>query len=347
MFNMNVIGKTIRQARIQQNMTQLELADRMGVSFQAVSNWERGNSMPDISKLEPLCEVLNLNVQELLSGEPQTTAAVVKVLKLKDEPLTVDELADVAPLLPPDQMESETKKASAGKNWDLKKLSKIIPFLDEDLLEEICDKIQVVSLKELVGIAPFLDEDILDKMVMSSGANDWEGIVALAPFLGDSTLDTLAQRCLSGADIHSLKELAPFLSDKTLGKIAMSLEMDNQSILELAPFLDEETLDSIVQKQISRGETKELTGLAPFLSDDTLSKIALASNIGIKTVSNLAPFLDEKTLDKLVERQLKEGDTKGLSALYPFLSRDSMRKILRHILDSGNMDDAEDAAFFL
>ncbi len=293
MFNMNAIGKIIRQARIQQNMTQLELADRMGVSFQAVSNWERGNSMPDISKLETLCEVLKLNVQELLSGQPQSTVAVVKVLERKEEPLTVDELADVAPLLPPDQMENEMKKTSAGKKWGINKLSKIIPFLDNDLLEEICGEIQVSSLKELAKIAPFLDEDILDKMVMSSCANDWEGVIALAPFLGDGTLDTLATRCFSSKDSDKLTELAPFLGDETLAKIAASMEPDS------------------------------------------------------KTLAVLAPFLDENTLDCLVAKLLEKGDVKGINNLYPFLSRETMRKILRFILDSGNLDDAEEAAIYL
>lgn len=51
MFNMKQVGKKILMLRKAQNMTQTELADRMDVSFQAVSNWERGNSMPDISKL--------------------------------------------------------------------------------------------------------------------------------------------------------------------------------------------------------------------------------------------------------------------------------------------------------
>lgn len=273
MFNMNAIGKTIRQARIQQNMTQLELADRMGVSFQAVSNWERGNSMPDISKLETLCEVLKLNVQELLSGQPQSTAAVVKVLERKEEPLTVDELADVAPLLPPDQMENETKKASAGKKWDISKLSKIIPFLDDDLLEEICDEIQVSSLKELAEIAPFLDEDILDKMVMTSGANDWEGVIALAPFLGDDTLDTLATRCLSSKDSDKLTELAPFLGDETLAKIAASMEPDSKALMELAPFLDDDSLDSVVDKWLEKGDLKGIEDLYPFLSGETMRKI--------------------------------------------------------------------------
>lgn len=273
MFNMNAIGKTIRQARIQQNLTQMELADRMGVSFQAVSNWERGNSMPDISKLEPLCKVLQLNVQQLLSGEPQSTAAVVKVLALRDDPLTVDELAEVAPLLPPAQMESEAKKTSAGKPWDIDKLSKIIPFLDEDMLEEVCDKIQVVSLKELAGIAPFLDEDILGEMVMHSGANDWEGVLALAPYLGEKTLDTLATRCLSNADSHRLAELAPFLNEKTLSRIAMSLDVDRQTLIDLAPFLDEKNLDRLVEKRLESGSITGLSELYPYLSRSTMRKV--------------------------------------------------------------------------
>ncbi len=318
-FNMTAIGKTIRQARIRENMTQLELADQMGVSFQAVSNWERGNSMPDISKLEPLCQVLHLNVQELLSGQPQATAAVVKVLKLKDDPLTEEELADVAPLLPPAQMEEETRKTSAGKKWDMQKLSHIVPFLDQDTLAEICENAQVVSLKDLAGIAPFLGEETLDKMVRGSGANDWEGIIALAPFLGNDTLDTLAARCLSNADIHGLKELAPFLSDETLGKIAMNVEMDNQSLLELAPFL----------------------------SDEALSQIALKADMDSSTLSKLAPFLDENTLDQIVDKLLEKGDTKGLTDLYPFLGRDTMRKILRYIINSGDDEGIEEAAFFL
>ena len=44
MFDTMMIAKVIRQARIAQNMTQMNLADAMGVSYQAVSNWERGVS---------------------------------------------------------------------------------------------------------------------------------------------------------------------------------------------------------------------------------------------------------------------------------------------------------------
>ncbi len=108
MFDTMQIAKRIKKARIDQNMTQLQLADAMGVSYQAVSNWERGNSMPDISKLTDLCSTLGLTVNELLGVEEKTTAAVAKAME--KEELAVEELEEVAPILPPEQVEDFVKK---------------------------------------------------------------------------------------------------------------------------------------------------------------------------------------------------------------------------------------------
>lgn len=44
MFETTKVGRKIKEARVEQNMTQMNLADAMGVSYQAVSNWERGVS---------------------------------------------------------------------------------------------------------------------------------------------------------------------------------------------------------------------------------------------------------------------------------------------------------------
>ena len=58
MFNMSEVSERIMLARKNKGMTQMELANALGISYQAVSNWERGVSMPDISNLEPLASVL-------------------------------------------------------------------------------------------------------------------------------------------------------------------------------------------------------------------------------------------------------------------------------------------------
>lgn len=81
MFDTMKIAKKIREARMAKNMTQMNLADALGVSYQAVSNWERGNSMPDISKLADLCTTLGLTVNELLGMEEKTTTAVTKAME--------------------------------------------------------------------------------------------------------------------------------------------------------------------------------------------------------------------------------------------------------------------------
>lgn len=64
------VGKQIRQLRIQNKMTQDELADKLFVSRQTVSNYENGKSNPDLDMLMKLAEVLNTDVNTLLYGIP-------------------------------------------------------------------------------------------------------------------------------------------------------------------------------------------------------------------------------------------------------------------------------------
>ena len=63
------IGKFIADLRKEQNMTQLDLATKLGITDRAVSKWENGRGMPDLSLLKPLCEILSISINELLNGE--------------------------------------------------------------------------------------------------------------------------------------------------------------------------------------------------------------------------------------------------------------------------------------
>ena len=63
------IGKFILKLRKEKNMTQQELADMLNVTDRAISHWENGRSIPDVSLFKPLCEIFNITVNELLSGE--------------------------------------------------------------------------------------------------------------------------------------------------------------------------------------------------------------------------------------------------------------------------------------
>ena len=63
------IGRFIAACRKEQGMTQAVLAEKLGISDRAVSKWETGKSMPDSGIMLELCELLKINVNELLSGE--------------------------------------------------------------------------------------------------------------------------------------------------------------------------------------------------------------------------------------------------------------------------------------
>ena len=68
-MNTYVTGATVKQLRESRNMTQTELAERIGVSSKTVSKWETAKGLPDISLLQPLAQALGISVIELMNGE--------------------------------------------------------------------------------------------------------------------------------------------------------------------------------------------------------------------------------------------------------------------------------------
>ena len=75
-MNTYVTGTTIRQLRESRNLTQAELAEKIGVSSKTVSKWETAKGLPDITLLQPLAQVLGISVIELMNGEHITNRNV-------------------------------------------------------------------------------------------------------------------------------------------------------------------------------------------------------------------------------------------------------------------------------
>ena len=63
------IGKFIAECRKKQNLTQGQLAEKLGITDRAISKWENGRAMPDVSLMLDLCGILKISVNDLLSGE--------------------------------------------------------------------------------------------------------------------------------------------------------------------------------------------------------------------------------------------------------------------------------------
>ena len=67
-MNQEKVGKLIKEIRIKNNLTQSQFADRYNVSYQAVSKWENGKNLPDITLLTQICKDFNIDINEILNG---------------------------------------------------------------------------------------------------------------------------------------------------------------------------------------------------------------------------------------------------------------------------------------
>ena len=74
MINNETVGKQIAKLRTSKSLTQNELGERIGVSFQAVSKWERGETLPDISVLPELANILETTIDNILCGKEKVVA---------------------------------------------------------------------------------------------------------------------------------------------------------------------------------------------------------------------------------------------------------------------------------
>ena len=92
-MDMIKIGKFIAEKRKSQNLTQIQLAEKLCITDRAISKWECGKALPDSSIMIELCEILNISVNELLTGEEiemekydkQVEQNLIEMVKQKEE----------------------------------------------------------------------------------------------------------------------------------------------------------------------------------------------------------------------------------------------------------------------
>ena len=68
-MNQEKIGNLIKKIRKNNNLTQKQLADKYGVTYQAVSKWENGKNIPDISLIKQMSKDFNIDIEDILEGK--------------------------------------------------------------------------------------------------------------------------------------------------------------------------------------------------------------------------------------------------------------------------------------
>lgn len=80
-MDLDKIGKFIALNRKNKGLTQEQLAEKLGVTNRSISNWENGKNMTDLSLFKPLCNELNISINELMSGEIIDNKNYINVLE--------------------------------------------------------------------------------------------------------------------------------------------------------------------------------------------------------------------------------------------------------------------------
>lgn len=159
------IGKRIAKLRKECGMTQMALANSLGISFQAVSNWERGIAMPDIANLKELAKILETTVDDILDDDRSKILVAADEGRTPDELITPEEFNDVAPLLTAEQNTrllgsvkttfSDEQADEARTNLDTD------DFTDEEYAKMAFDSGNAVMLSLFVGD---ISEELKDEM---------------------------------------------------------------------------------------------------------------------------------------------------------------------------------------
>lgn len=255
MFDMAGVGKRISSARKNINITQMELADKLNVSFQAVSNWERGVSMPDIAKLPDIAVILNLSIDELLGKEGEAVNALVSNSweeYAEGHDVSGEEVIDIISILKPDQADDFFEKNEELLN--IREIEKILPFLGTDICNGLFLKYMNQNVYEQAEtVAPFADVELINRTV-SKKINEGCKVGNLIAFMDCGVRDSLILKIYKEKGIQALDDYFPFVSKSLIEKIALEEYEQNkfQYFEHIAPFMGKEMLNNMVKNIIEK-----------------------------------------------------------------------------------------------
>jgi transcriptional regulator with XRE-family HTH domain len=309
MFDMKSIGRKIAACRRQKNLTQMELADLLNISFQAVSNWERGETMPDVSKLPELAKIFQVSIDEIL-GNQQSTKIIEKVIEGNplDNEISLEDFKSVAPLLKPNQIGEISK--GIGNIDHIEEIIDYLPFVSIEVADKIAQKCIDSDQLMLDECIPFVSRDYADRLVLKAMEKGYilRDLVRAFPFVDRETADKIIEKYIDEKQIM-LDECVPFISREYADKLAIKALEEGYTLKDLVnafPFISRETADRIIEKCIEEGSIM-LDKCLPFISREYADKLvlkALEKGYGLKNPASIIPFISKEIVNKLIQNKL-------------------------------------------
>ena len=267
MFNMKQVGKRIVTMRKERNMTQTELADKMDVSFQAVSNWERGISMPDISKLPELAALFGCTVDEILNEKSELLhSAMSDSLQeyAENNEISREELEAAVPIFKPAHVE-ELANGSLLKNGD--SIEVFYPYLDEDTLREVARR-RIDKGESIADMLDFLDEEDVGKFAFEQYERG-KPVAEYYDFMEDEQLAELARQKIRKGE--SIADMLDFLDEKDVGKFAYEQYERGKPVAEYYDYMEDGQLEALAKRKIKSRES--IADMLDYLDSDILKRV--------------------------------------------------------------------------
>ncbi len=190
MFDITKFGGYLSRLRKNADMTQSELADRLNVTHQAVSRYEKGHCFPDISILVLLAEIFDVTVDELInSGEPtKGESKILGNVAVGNNDVVADDFQDIvnlAPILKPSVL-TKLSENCKKQGIDISGIVELSEYLNDEMVVSLMENADFQSINDelLKKLLPLLDikskSMIFEKII--NGEMDWHFIEILLPY---------------------------------------------------------------------------------------------------------------------------------------------------------------------
>ena len=190
MFDIVKFGKALSTLRKNADMTQNEVADKLNLSRQAISKYERGESFPDISVLVMIAELFDLTLDQLIGyGEPTTgESSILKNVAKGDADVIAENIADIvnlAPLLKPSVL-TKLSRQFEKKGIDISNIIVLAEYLNDETVVKLIENaaFDEISVELLEKFVPMLNHDSKEAIFQKilDGEMDWHFIKVLLPY---------------------------------------------------------------------------------------------------------------------------------------------------------------------
>ncbi len=338
MFDMQKVGERIAALRRKRNMTQAELAEKLGISYQAVSSWERGATMPDIGKLLELSRALGTSVDALLGGREEEAAA--------QEP-AAEEKSDAQAEQAAEQDGDDVFESFGGSLRDMmtkmrdnlheqgKLLHDNLQQLRQQFSEGKAEGRATITIRQ-TGKNQYVIHipDDEDEGSENRGHMNAEAVGALAEHMDQDMLEDVLVDAINDGDEDVVEEIACYLGPETIDRalVRANEPLTAEIMSELAEYMSKGALEQCVMQAMDEEDDEMLEEIAEHLDKDVLEKAleSFEGELTLDMVETLAQHASEKALDLIIQKcDIEDSDV--IEELSPYLNQRQMRNLINRL----------------